>query len=259
MKKVITYGTYDMMHVGHVNLLKNAKALGDYLIVGVTSDEFDKSRGKIDVRQSLNERMNAVAETGLADEIIVEEYEGQKIDDIIRYDVDIFSVGSDWEGYFDYLKEYCKVVYLDRTQGVSSTELRAERNLLRLGLMGRYSNVRKYIAEAAYVNGLEVAAVYVRDKERFSSEFSDKLIQADDCDIYSNHSDILLDEIICNQQFGYHIASFCLLGYFNSVLAFPWWFPIWRKGYHSIWYRMVAVVYDLYLRYESDTKKILRI
>lgn len=179
MKKVITYGTYDLLHYGHIRLLERAKALGDYLIVGVTAEDFDKARGKINVQQSLMERIEAVKKTGIADEVIVEEYEGQKIDDILRYDVDIFAIGSDWIGKFDYLNEYCKVVYLDRTQGVSSTELRAERNLLRLGLMGRYSNVKKYIAEAAFVNGLEVAAVYVRDKERFRSEFSDKFVQAD--------------------------------------------------------------------------------
>ena len=173
MKKVITYGTYDLLHQGHINLLKRAKALGDYLIVGVTAEDFDKARGKINVEQSLMERIDAVKKTGLADEVIVEEYEGQKIDDIQRYDVDIFAIGSDWVGKFDYLNEYCKVVYLDRTQGVSSTELRAERNLVRLGLMGRYSNVKKYLSEATYVNGLQVAAVYVRDKERFTSEFPD--------------------------------------------------------------------------------------
>lgn len=177
MKKIITYGTYDLLHYGHIRLLERAKALGDYLIVGVTAEDFDKARGKINVQQSLMERIEAVKKTGLADEVIVEEYEGQKIDDIQRYDVDIFAIGSDWVGKFDYLNEYCKVVYLDRTQGVSSTELRAERNLLRLGLMGRFGNVKKYISEAAYVNGLEVAAVYVRDKERFSGEISDTNLQ----------------------------------------------------------------------------------
>ena len=126
MVKVITYGTYDLLHYGHIRLLERAKALGDYLIVGVTSDSFDIARGKINVQQPLMERIEAVKETGLADEIIVEEYEGQKIDDIRRYGVDIFTVGSDWEGKFDYLNEYCKVVYLDRTIGVSSSEIRTE-------------------------------------------------------------------------------------------------------------------------------------
>ena len=97
MTKVITYGTYDLLHYGHIRLLERAKELGDYLIVGVTADDFDKTRGKINVQQSLMERIEAVRATGLADEIIVEEYEGQKIDDIQRYGVDIFTVGSDWK------------------------------------------------------------------------------------------------------------------------------------------------------------------
>ena len=170
MKRVITYGTFDLLHFGHVRLLERAKALGDYLIVGVTAEDFDKARGKINVEQSLMERIEAVKKTGLADEVIVEEYEGQKIDDIQRYDIDIFAIGSDWVGKFDYLNEYCKVVYLDRTQGVSSTELRSERNTVRLGLMGRYSNVRKYLAEVAYVNGLEIAGVYVEDCGQFNED-----------------------------------------------------------------------------------------
>ena len=131
MVKVITYGTYDLLHYGHIKLLERAKALGDYLIVGVTADDFDKTRGKINVQQSLMERVEAVRATGIADEIIIEEYEGQKIDDIRKYDIDIFTVGSDWVGYFDYLKEYCEVVYLERTQGVSSTEIRQEKRKIR--------------------------------------------------------------------------------------------------------------------------------
>lgn len=90
MTKVITYGTYDLLHYGHIRLLERAKALGDYLIVGVTADDFDKTRGKINVQQSLMERVLAVKKTGLADEIIIEEYEGQKIDDILRYNVGYF-------------------------------------------------------------------------------------------------------------------------------------------------------------------------
>lgn len=171
MRKVITYGTYDLLHYGHVRLLERAKALGDYLIVGVTADDFDKARGKINVEQSLMERVEAVKKTGLADEVIVEEYEGQKIDDIQRYDVDIFAIGSDWVGKFDYLNEFCKVVYLDRTQGVSSTELRAERNLLRLGLVGRFAGIRKYATESSFVNGLKVTGAFVDNKDRFHSEF----------------------------------------------------------------------------------------
>ena len=155
MVKVITYGTYDLLHYGHIRLLERAKALGDYLIVGITSDDYDKSRGKINNQQSLIERIAAVKATGLADEIIVEEYEGQKIDDIRRYNVDIFTVGSDWVGKFDYLNEYCKVIYLPRTEGVSSSQIRAEKRKLLIGAIGNGSVRRKFVREMAYVNGVE--------------------------------------------------------------------------------------------------------
>ena len=126
MIKVITYGTYDLLHYGHRRLLERAKALGDYLIVGVTSDDYDKARGKINDKQTLMERMEAVKATGLADKVIVEEYEGQKIDDIKRYGADIFTVGSDWEGKFDFLKDYCDVVYLPRTPEISTTQIKKD-------------------------------------------------------------------------------------------------------------------------------------
>lgn len=159
MTKVITYGTYDRLHYGHIRLLQRAKALGDYLIVGVTADSFDQQRGKINVEQSLMERIEAVRATGIADEIIVEEYEGQKIDDIRRYDVDIFTVGSDWRGRFDYLGEYCRVVYLDRTEGISSTDLRTQEHQLRLGLVGESPILNKFERESAFVNGLSISGV----------------------------------------------------------------------------------------------------
>ena len=160
MVKVITYGTYDMLHYGHIRLLERAKALGDYLIVGVTSDDYDKTRGKINNQQTLMERIAAVKETGLADEIIVEEYEGQKIDDIRRLGVDIFTVGSDWEGKFDYLREYCQVVYLPRTQGISSSELRTEKRKLRIGVVGKAAFWTKFINECKYVNGVDVVGIF---------------------------------------------------------------------------------------------------
>lgn len=160
MTKVITYGTYDLLHYGHIRLLERAKALGDYLIVGVTADDFDKSRGKINVQQSLMERIEAVKSTGLADEIIIEEYEGQKIDDIRRMDVDIFTVGSDWIGKFDYLNEYCRVIYLDRTEGVSSSKLRAEKRKTRIGLVGESHILGKFETECDFVNGIEVVGCF---------------------------------------------------------------------------------------------------
>lgn len=159
MVKVITYGTYDLLHYGHIKLLERAKALGDYLIVGITTDDFDKTRGKINVLQPLMERVEAVRATGIADEIIIEEYEGQKIDDIRRYDIDIFTVGSDWKGKFDYLNEYCKVIYLDRTQGISSSDLRKEKRKIRLGLVGDSLFLNKIKEESNFVNGIYVEAL----------------------------------------------------------------------------------------------------
>lgn len=171
MKKVITYGTYDLLHFGHIRLLERAKALGDYLIVGVTSDSFDLTRGKINAQQSLMERIESVRATGLADEIIIEEYEGQKIDDIKRYDVDIFTVGSDWEGHFDYLKEFCKVVYLDRTKGVSSSDIRAEKRELRIGLVGESDVLNKFLRESKYVNGITISGICTINGTGLTGEF----------------------------------------------------------------------------------------
>ena len=191
MVKVITYGTYDLFHYGHQRLLERAKALGDYLIVGVTSDSFDLTRGKINAQQSLMERIESVRATGLADEIIVEEYEGQKIDDIKRYGVDIFTVGSDWVGKFDYLKEYCKVVYLDRTEGVSSSEIRAEKRVLRIGVVGNSSLINKFEKESHFVNGVTVSGVCTTDDSDISDEIKNKYLITDDYDKLLELSDAL--------------------------------------------------------------------
>ena len=163
MIKVITYGTYDLLHYGHIRLLERAKALGDYLIVGITSDSYDCSRGKINVQQPLMERIEAVRATGLADKILIEEYEGQKIDDIKKYGVDIFTVGADWRGHFDYLEEYCKVVYLDRTEGISSSELRSEKRGVKIGLVGEASFLNKMERESHYVNGISIHGICTLD------------------------------------------------------------------------------------------------
>jgi cytidylyltransferase domain protein len=161
MKKVITYGTYDLLHQGHINLLRRAKALGDYLIVGVTADSFDKDRGKLNVRNNVLERVEAVKSTGLADEVIIEEYVGQKIDDIQKYNIDIFAIGGDWLGKFEYLKEYCEVVYLPRTEGISSTQLRAESTeTVKLGIVGCGRVANRFPAEAKVVNGIDIVGVY---------------------------------------------------------------------------------------------------
>jgi len=167
MTTVITYGTYDLLHQGHLNLLRRAKELGDYLIVGVTSDSFDRGRGKLNVRNNVLERVEAVKATGYADKVIIEDYLGQKIDDIQKYDVDIFAIGSDWKGQFDYLKEYCKVVYLPRTEGVSSTMLRAEsQSVYRMGIIGSGRIAHRFVPEAKVVDGTEVVGVLNPDSEK---------------------------------------------------------------------------------------------
>lgn len=173
MKKVITYGTYDMLHYGHINLLRRARELGDYLIVGVTSEDFDRKRGKINVKQSLMERIEAVKELGIADEIIVEEYEGQKIDDIKRYGIDIFTVGSDWVGKFDYLNEYCKVIYLDRTKGVSSSEIRSEQTRISLGIVGDDEYLQRVYNESKYINSIGQVLLYRGECESSHQETED--------------------------------------------------------------------------------------
>ncbi len=161
MKKVITYGTFDVFHQGHYNLLKRAKALGDYLIVGVTSENYDHYRGKLNVKQSLLQRIENVKNSGFADEILVEEYEGQKIDDIKRLGVDIFTVGSDWVGKFDYLKEFCEVVYLERTKGISSTQVRTNSYpIVQFGIVGSGRIANRFITESKYVSGNTIEGVF---------------------------------------------------------------------------------------------------
>ena len=174
MKKVITYGTFDLFHQGHYNLLKRAKELGDYLIVGVTTDNFDLERGKMNTCHNVMERIEAVKATGLADQIVIEEYRGQKIDDIQKYNVDIFAIGSDWEGYFDYLREFCEVVYLPRTQGVSSTQLREERPTVNIGVVGTGSIASRFVPESNNVNSAVISAAFnpnINECQEFCDKF----------------------------------------------------------------------------------------
>lgn len=185
MKKVITYGTFDLLHQGHINLLKRAKALGDYLIVGVTNDSFDQDRGKLNVRNNVLERVDAVRATGYADQIIIEDYIGQKIDDIQKYDIDIFTVGSDWEGKFDYLKEYCEVIYLPRTKDISSSMLRDELTTnIKVGIIGCGRVARRFTAEVDFVSGVKVTAAYDinSDAAESLSKLSDGITVYNDLD-----------------------------------------------------------------------------
>lgn len=161
MTKVITYGTFDLFHEGHYRLLQRAKELGDYLIVGVTTEHFDEARGKVNVIDSTLQRVENVRKTGFADEIIIEDHEGQKIEDIQKYGVDIFTVGSDWVGTFDYLNAFCKVVYLPRTPNVSSTLKRSDRlRIIRVGIVGTGRIAPRFVTEAKYVSGLSIVCAY---------------------------------------------------------------------------------------------------
>ncbi|KRE10463.1 glycerol-3-phosphate cytidylyltransferase [Bacillus sp. Root239] len=120
MTKVITYGTFDLIHYGHINLLERAKALGDSLIVGISTDEFNDIKGKHSF-YSYENRKRILESIKYVDCVIGETNWEQKIEDIIKHDIDIFVMGDDWKGKFDFLQEYCQVIYLPRTEGISST------------------------------------------------------------------------------------------------------------------------------------------
>ena len=126
-KIVLTYGTFDMFHIGHLNLLNRLKSLGDKLIVAVSTDEFNSIKGKKTLIP-FEQRALIVQNIKCVDMVISEENWEQKIDDIKKYNVDIFAMGEDWQGKFDFLKDYCEVIYLPRTQNISTTELKKELN-----------------------------------------------------------------------------------------------------------------------------------
>ena len=175
MIKVITYGTFDLFHEGHYRLLQRAKALGDYLIVGVTTEAYDVTRGKFNVVDSLMTRIENVRKTGFADEIIIEETSGQKFSDIKKYHIDIFTVGSDWTGEFDYLKDYCKVIYLERTKNISSTMLREKNTpIQRIGIIGTGRIADRFVPEVRLVSGVSTQGVYnphVESAVRFANRW----------------------------------------------------------------------------------------
>lgn len=163
-KTIITYGTYDMLHQGHMNLLKRAKALGDYLIVGVTDENYDRSRGKLNVSESTKKRVKAVEALDFVDMVIVEKHKNQKAEDMVKYNVDIFAIGDDWIGAFDYLNEYTHVEYLPRTEGISSTQLRAENfKTIKMGIVGLGRDTQAFIDEAKFVSSVKVNTLYADD------------------------------------------------------------------------------------------------
>lgn len=124
MKRVITYGTFDLLHYGHINLLRRAKALGDYLIVALSTDEFNSTEKNKHCYFSYEQRKNLLEAIRYVDLVIPEESWAQKKTDVVKYDVDVFVMGDDWEGKFDFLKEQCEVVYLPRTQEISTTKIK---------------------------------------------------------------------------------------------------------------------------------------
>lgn len=124
MKKVITYGTFDLLHYGHIRLLKRAKELGDYLIVALSTDEFNELKKHKEAYNSYNERKYILEAIKYVDEVIPENDWNQKITDVQKYNIDTFVMGDDWKGKFDFLKEYCNVVYLPRTPGISTTKIK---------------------------------------------------------------------------------------------------------------------------------------
>ena len=128
MKKVITYGTYDLIHVGHINLLRRAKELGDYLVVVLSSDEFNAIKGK-KAYHSYEDRKIILEAIHYVDEVIPEYNWEQKVSDVTDNNIDVFVMGDDWEGQFDFLKEHCEVVYLPRTEGISTTKIKEDLNL----------------------------------------------------------------------------------------------------------------------------------
>lgn len=125
MKKIITYGTFDLLHNGHINILKRAKELGDYLIVAVSTDSFNKQKGK-QAYFSYEERKSILESIKYVDKVIPEETWEQKINDIKEYNIDCFVMGDDWKGKFDFLSEFCEVIYLKRTEGISTTQIKME-------------------------------------------------------------------------------------------------------------------------------------
>ena len=125
MKRVITYGTFDILHYGHIRLLKRAKALGDYLIVALSTDEFNKIKNK-EAYYNFEKRKEMLEAIRYVDLVIPENNWDQKISDVKEYDIDIFTMGHDWEGKFDFLKDYCEVIYLERTKGISTTQIKED-------------------------------------------------------------------------------------------------------------------------------------
>ena len=162
-----------MFHQGHLRILERAKALGDYLIVGVTDENYDRSRGKLNVIENTQKRMQAIEALDFVDKVIIEKHKKQKARDMVKYKVDIFAIGDDWIGTFDYLNEYTQVEYLPRTKGISSTALRKDNfDLIELGIVGLGRDTEAFIKEAQHVANLKLNRIYSPDLPALQ-EFTD--------------------------------------------------------------------------------------
>ena len=188
MTKIITYGTYDMLHIGHINILSRAKAQGDYLIVGITSEDYDRSRGKLNVSQSQKERLEAVQQLDFVDEVILETHKKQKQEDMVKYKIDKFVIGDDWVGKFDYLNEFTKVVYLPRTKGISSTQLRNEKiKNISVGIAGINKDSKRFINESKFVSSVDIISIF--SKENIDNEIKNNY------DDYNDYREFLSSDI----------------------------------------------------------------
>lgn len=154
MKKVITYGTFDLFHHGTLQYSEKSQGAGVILLWVSPVKAMISNAASWNVQDSLLKRIENVRKTGFADEIIVEEYQGQKLNDITKYNIDLLVVGSDWRGKFDYLKNYCEVVYLERTKNISSTKLRSEGMIYSMGIVTDDTEDNEMVMESKYVSGL---------------------------------------------------------------------------------------------------------
>ena len=204
MKKIITYGTYDLFHEGHYNILKRAKEEGDYLIVGVTGDRYDVARGKMSVQDSLATRIENVKKTGFADMIITEEYLGQKISDIIKYDIDTFVIGDDWRGKFDHLSSYCTVKYVSRTEGISSTLIRQnEISSSTVGIITDKLSDNQIVKESRLIAGIEIGKVYSEDTsvaEAFNIKYNLSGVACSLSDLFDS-SDVIFVRVDISERY----------------------------------------------------------
>jgi glycerol-3-phosphate cytidylyltransferase len=130
MKRVLTYGTFDLLHVGHINILRKSKELGDFLIVGLSTDEFNIEKNK-KAYYSYQDRKLILESIRYVDHVIPESCWEQKIQDVIDHNIDVFVMGDDWKGHFDFLKRYCEVVYLPRTTGISTSKIKSDLNYVK--------------------------------------------------------------------------------------------------------------------------------